>query len=252
MKYRGIIFDLDGVICSTDHYHYLAWKALADRLGIYFDEIINNRLRGVSRMASLDIVLERYDGTLSEEEKIAAAEEKNNTYRELLKQMSPADLSPEVKDTLDKLRAKGLLLGIGLCERAGIVAVGHRHVAAGVGHVRAGDVGHAVAIASAFVGTGAGILYALAAGRIVEHHAAVGEQFPGEAGILGAAIDGQRIVALIVERAQIEAAGVVGIGLHCQQHAAEGYARLGGTVIFILVPPQADKALFQDANVCRG
>ena len=113
MKYRGIIFDLDGVICSTDHYHYLAWKALADRLGIYFDETINNRLRGVSRMASLDIVLERYGGTLSAEEKLAAAEEKNNTYRELLKQMSPADLSPEVKDTLDKLRAKGLLLGIG-------------------------------------------------------------------------------------------------------------------------------------------
>ena len=113
MKYKGVIFDLDGVICSTDHYHYLAWKALADRLGAYFDETINNRLRGVSRMASLEIVLERYDGKLSEEEKLAAAEEKNNTYRELLKQMSPADLSPEVKDTLDKLRAKGLLLGIG-------------------------------------------------------------------------------------------------------------------------------------------
>ena len=113
MKYKGVIFDLDGVICSTDHYHYLAWKALADRLGAYFDETINNRLRGVSRMASLEIVLERYDGQLSEEEKLAAAEEKNNTYRELLKQMSPADLAPEVKATLDWLRAQGLLLGIG-------------------------------------------------------------------------------------------------------------------------------------------
>ena len=113
MKYKGIIFDLDGVICSTDHYHYLAWKALADRLGAYFDETINNRLRGVSRMASLEIVLERYNGTLTEEEKLAAAEEKNNTYRELLKQMTPADLSDEVKTTLDALRAQGLLLGIG-------------------------------------------------------------------------------------------------------------------------------------------
>ena len=113
MKYKGVIFDLDGVICSTDHYHYLAWKALADRLGIYFDETINNRLRGVSRMASLEIILERYDGTLSEEEKLAAAEEKNNLYRELLKEMTPADLSPEVTNTLDALRAKGLLLGIG-------------------------------------------------------------------------------------------------------------------------------------------
>ena len=113
MKYKGIIFDLDGVICSTDHYHYLAWKALADRLGVYFDETINNRLRGVSRMASLDIVLERSDRAYTPEEKAAFAEEKNNTYRELLKRMSPADLSPEVKETLDALRARGLLLGIG-------------------------------------------------------------------------------------------------------------------------------------------
>ena len=113
MKYKGIIFDLDGVICSTDHYHYLAWKALADRLGVYFDETINNRLRGVSRMASLDIVLERSDRAYSLEEKAAFAEEKNNTYRELLKRMSPADLSPEVKETLDALRSRGLLLGIG-------------------------------------------------------------------------------------------------------------------------------------------
>ena len=113
MKYKGIVFDLDGVICSTDRYHYLAWKALADRLGIYFDETINNRLRGVSRMASLDIVLERADGAYTPEEKAAFAEEKNDTYRALLKNMTPADLSQEVKDTLDALRARGLLLGIG-------------------------------------------------------------------------------------------------------------------------------------------
>ena len=56
---KGIIFDLDGVICFTDDYHYLAWKELADREGIYFDKQINNRLRGVSRMASLEIILER-------------------------------------------------------------------------------------------------------------------------------------------------------------------------------------------------
>ncbi len=113
MKYQGIIFDLDGVICSTDRYHYLAWKALADRLGIYFDETINNRLRGVSRMASLEIVLENSPVSYSEEEKAAFAEEKNNLYRELLKNMSPADLAPEVRETMDALRARGLKLGIG-------------------------------------------------------------------------------------------------------------------------------------------
>ena len=59
MKYRGVIFDLDGVICSTDEYHYLAWKALAERLNIPFDRERNNLLLGVSRAASLNIILEK-------------------------------------------------------------------------------------------------------------------------------------------------------------------------------------------------
>ena len=113
MKYAGIIFDLDGVICSTDHYHYLAWKALADRLGIEFNETINNRLRGVSRMESLEIILEKSGKAYSQEEKEAFATEKNTLYRELLGQMSAADLSAEVKSTLDALRAAGAKLAIG-------------------------------------------------------------------------------------------------------------------------------------------
>jgi len=111
--FKGIIFDLDGVICFTDKYHYQAWKKLADRLGIYFDEEINNRLRGVSRMDSLDIVLERADKEYIQEEKLAFAEEKNDTYRELLMQMTPADLPAEVKSTLETLRADGYKLAIG-------------------------------------------------------------------------------------------------------------------------------------------
>ena len=110
---KAVIFDLDGVICFTDKYHYQAWKALADRLGIYFDEQINNRLRGVSRMASLDIILERSDKEYTQEEKDAFAAEKNARYVELLQQMSPADLSDEVKETLNDLRAAGYLLAIG-------------------------------------------------------------------------------------------------------------------------------------------
>lgn len=113
MKYRAVIFDLDGVICHTDKYHYQAWKAVADELGIYFDQVINNRLRGVSRMESFEIILERYEGTMSQEEKTAYTEKKNNIYKELLKNMSPADLSSEVKETLEGLRGKGLKLAIG-------------------------------------------------------------------------------------------------------------------------------------------
>ena len=114
MKYQAVIFDLDGAICFTDEYHYLAWKQMADSLGVYFDREINNRLRGVSRMASLEIVLERYEGpALSDERKVELATMKNDIYRESLAQMSPADLSGEVKATLDGLRAKGLKLAIG-------------------------------------------------------------------------------------------------------------------------------------------
>lgn len=114
MKYKAIIFDLDGVICHTDHYHYLAWKQLADKIGVYFDEAINNRLRGVSRMESLEIILERLeDKTLLPDEKERLAEEKNTMYKELLLKMTTKDLSEEVKDTLSILRKKGLKLAIG-------------------------------------------------------------------------------------------------------------------------------------------
>lgn len=113
MIYKGIIFDLDGVICFTDKYHYQAWKKMADGIGVYFDEVINNRLRGVSRMASLDIILERSDRTYSQEEKDALAAEKNETYKTLLYQMTPGDLTKEVKDTLDELRRRGCRLAIG-------------------------------------------------------------------------------------------------------------------------------------------
>mgnify|MGYP002869864341 CR=1 FL=1 len=115
---KAVIFDLDGVICFTDHYHYLAWKAIADEYGIYFDELINNRLRGVSRRASFDIILERYEGRpFSEEEKEAICTRKNGIYREYLKEMSPADLSDEVRDTLKELKDSGLKLAVGSSSR---------------------------------------------------------------------------------------------------------------------------------------
>lgn len=113
MKYQAVIFDLDGVICSTDQYHYQAWKAVADELNIPFDETVNHRLRGVSRMESFEIILEKYDAEMSREEKVSWTEKKNTIYKELLKNMRTADLSEEVKTTLDTLRAQGLLLAIG-------------------------------------------------------------------------------------------------------------------------------------------
>lgn len=75
MKFEAMIFDLDGVLVFTDQFHYKAWGKIAQQLGIYFDEKINDRLRGVSRMQSLDIILERYTGApLAPAQKLALAE----------------------------------------------------------------------------------------------------------------------------------------------------------------------------------
>lgn len=81
MKFKAVIFDLDGVICYTDEYHYLAWQAVADSIGVPFDRTVNNRLRGVSRTESLDIILEKYSGTLSQAKKEALARQKNELYK---------------------------------------------------------------------------------------------------------------------------------------------------------------------------
>ena len=110
---KGIIFDLDGVIVTTDEQHYLAWKAMCDKLEIDFDREKNNLFRGVSRMACMDILEEISGRSFTSEEKLMYATEKNEHYRSLLGNMSPADLSDDVKNTLDALRARGYKLAIG-------------------------------------------------------------------------------------------------------------------------------------------
>ena len=91
MKYKGIIFDLDGVLCSTDRFHFEAWKQTAEEVGAPFDETINMKLRGVSRMESLEIILSGSSKTFTDAEKERLATEKNDRYRKLLAQMSPAE-----------------------------------------------------------------------------------------------------------------------------------------------------------------
>ena len=129
---KGFIFDLHGVIVFTDKLHYQAWKRMADRLGIPFDETVNNRLRGVSREESLDIILENAHGpALDAEEKRRLAEEKNTYYRELLEELTPNAVEEKVKDTLVKLRQRGFRLAIGsssknaglILERTGIAGL---------------------------------------------------------------------------------------------------------------------------------
>lgn len=113
MNYQSVIFDLDGVICSTDKYHYLAWKQIADEEHIYFDEKINERLRGISRMQSLEIILERANRSYTLDEKIKLASRKNALYVKLLDNMTKESVSPDTLFTLQTLKSSGVKMAIG-------------------------------------------------------------------------------------------------------------------------------------------
>lgn len=109
---QGICFDLDGVLIHTDELHYRAWKALAHRLGVPFSREQGDRCRGVSRMQSLEIVLERAGRTYSQAEKERFAQEKNEAYRAMLDGLSPADVPEDVPPTLEELRRRGFRLAL--------------------------------------------------------------------------------------------------------------------------------------------
>ena len=113
MGIKAVIFDLDGVICSTDEIHYRAWKAIAEAEGIPFEREDNERLRGVSRLASLEIILEKAGRTYSPEEKEALAEKKNRIYVDGLSAIGPSSIDPGARKALDYLREKGIKKAIG-------------------------------------------------------------------------------------------------------------------------------------------
>lgn len=120
---KGFIFDLDGVLTDTAEYHYLAWKKLADKLGIQLDREMNEQLKGISRMDSLDRILaignqmDRY--TLEEKEKLA--DEKNEDYKELILEVTPNDLLPGIANLLADLRAKDIRLALASASKNGPV-----------------------------------------------------------------------------------------------------------------------------------
>jgi beta-phosphoglucomutase len=110
---KGAIFDLDGVIVDTAKYHYLAWKWLANQLDIEFTEKDNERLKGISRTRSLDILLEIGGLRLSEEEKRAYAEQKNARYMEYISQLTESSLLPGVQEYILRLRDQGIRIALG-------------------------------------------------------------------------------------------------------------------------------------------
>lgn len=114
---QGVIFDLDGVIVSTDQLHYKAWKKMTEKEGIYFDETINHRLRGVSRMESLEIILEKATRKYSLEEKVELAKYKNEYYVILLQKLSKKDILPNILSVLKTLKSRKIKIAIGSSSR---------------------------------------------------------------------------------------------------------------------------------------
>lgn len=107
---KAVVFDLDGVLTDSAKYHYQAWKMLADKLGISFDEEYNEKLKGVSRMESLELILQNGNAQdkYTQEEKVAMATEKNEFYKQLLHQITPEDVLPGIHDFLEQLKAVGI------------------------------------------------------------------------------------------------------------------------------------------------
>ena len=110
MSLKALVFDLDGVLTDTAKYHYLAWKKLADELGYYFDEDINELLKGVSRINSFEIILEKNNATdkFTAEEKEDLANKKNEYYKEMIEQLTPDDILPGIVPFITDARNNGV------------------------------------------------------------------------------------------------------------------------------------------------
>lgn len=113
MNLKACIFDLDGVIVDTAKYHFIAWKELAAELGFEFTEEHNERLKGVSRMTSLEILLEVGEVSLPEDQKLKLAEQKNQCYVSYIEKMTPGEILPGVVEFLTELKKAGIKTAIG-------------------------------------------------------------------------------------------------------------------------------------------
>ena len=109
---KACIFDLDGVIVDTARYHYLAWKRLAKELGVDLTLEDNERLKGVSRMRSLEIILEIGGVSLSEIEKERLANKKNTWFVDYVERMAPEEIFPGVRALMQGMRELGIKLAL--------------------------------------------------------------------------------------------------------------------------------------------
>ncbi|MCL6101967.1 MAG: beta-phosphoglucomutase [Bacteroidetes bacterium] len=129
MQIKACLFDLDGVIVDTAKYHFIAWKEMAAGLGFDFTEKENELLKGVSRMRSLDILLEIGKITKTGEEKLRLAEQKNQRYLEYVNQMTEEEILPGVAKFIDDLRSNGVLIALGSASKNAPLIMERIHLA---------------------------------------------------------------------------------------------------------------------------
>jgi beta-phosphoglucomutase len=116
-KYTAALFDLDGVIVDTAKYHYLAWRRLANELGFDFSQAQNERLKGVSRMRSLEILLEIGGLNFDEATRQSLAAKKNAWYVEYIKKMDESELLPGAREFIVRLRTRGVRIALGTASK---------------------------------------------------------------------------------------------------------------------------------------
>jgi beta-phosphoglucomutase len=116
-RFKAVIFDLDGVIADTAVVHHAAWKQLADEIGVPFDDVIGERLKGVDRLASLDIVLEAANRAYSDAEKQTLAARKNDYYRQQIERFGPQHLLPGAREAIESTRRAGLKVALASASR---------------------------------------------------------------------------------------------------------------------------------------
>jgi beta-phosphoglucomutase len=128
IPFQAVIFDLDGVITDTAHYHYLAWKALAEGEGVHFDHAFNEQLKGVDRMGSLNLILAGAARSYSLDEKLALAARKNAQYVDLIAGMGQHDLLPGALAALTAVRQAGLKIGLASVSKNALTVLERLHI----------------------------------------------------------------------------------------------------------------------------
>lgn len=122
---QAFIFDLDGVITDTAHFHYLAWKELGEKIGVIIDEEFNETLKGISRMESLERILKfgNKENEFTKDEKEKMAIEKNNYYVSLIQNVTPKDILPGIENLLKEIRKNNIKIGLASASKNAVMVL---------------------------------------------------------------------------------------------------------------------------------